>query len=61
LRYRRSTNPARPKPPLPEPPLRGRQQAHWQKHPTSGLILRGLRFLTIEFVDSFFTLTNSVI
>ncbi|MEQ2026938.1 hypothetical protein ABLB84_14485, partial [Xenorhabdus szentirmaii] len=41
--YRRSTYPARPKPPPPEPPLNGRVQAHWQKHPTSGLIITGLR------------------
>ncbi|WP_273583449.1 hypothetical protein [Xenorhabdus sp. PR6a] len=36
-----SNRPARPKPPLPEPPLKGRQQAHWQKISTSGLLLTG--------------------
>ncbi|MDE9455414.1 hypothetical protein KKJ05_16945 [Xenorhabdus bovienii] len=34
-----SNHPARPKPPLPESPLNGRTQAHWQKIPTSGLLL----------------------
>ncbi|WP_422645842.1 hypothetical protein, partial [Xenorhabdus nematophila] len=40
-----SNLPARPKPPLPEPPLNGRMQAHWQKIPTSGLLLTRVRFL----------------